>query len=74
MWRTSRGVDDWTEMTWDDIKDLADQKHLEDDVRSATTPPVPTLTLDAKTAAASFTHMKTYLRTRRRRPVFHLTT
>ena len=26
MWRTSRGVDDWTETTWDDISDLADQK------------------------------------------------
>jgi hypothetical protein len=24
MWRTSRGVDDWTETTWDDISDLAD--------------------------------------------------
>ena len=67
MWRTSREVEDWTETTWNDIKDLADQKQLEDDVRSATTPPVPTLTLDAKTAAASFTHMKTYLRTRRSR-------
>ena len=25
MWRTSRGVDDWTETAWDDISDLADQ-------------------------------------------------
>ena len=40
MWHTSRGVDDWTEMTWDDISDLADQKALEDDVRD-TAPPNP---------------------------------
>jgi hypothetical protein len=41
MWRTSCGVDDWTETTWDDISDLADQKSLEDDVRGTTVPPPP---------------------------------
>jgi hypothetical protein len=30
MWRTSRGVDDWTETTWDDIKTLTNQKTLKD--------------------------------------------
>jgi hypothetical protein len=67
MWRTSRGVDDWTETTWDDISDLADQKSLEDDVKGSTIPSPPELALDTKTAAASFTHLKTYLRTRRSR-------
>jgi hypothetical protein len=67
MWRTSRGIDEWTERTWDYIKDLADQKALEDDVKGSTTPPTPELTLDMKNAAASFTHMKTYLRTCRSR-------
>jgi hypothetical protein len=41
MWRTSRGVDDWTKTTWDDMSDLADQKSLEDDVRGTTVPPPP---------------------------------
>ena len=36
MWRTSRGVDDWTETTWGDISDLADQKSVEDDVKGST--------------------------------------
>jgi hypothetical protein len=67
MWRTSRGVDDWTETTWDDISDLADQKSLKDDVRGTTAPSPSKLTLDTKTAAASFTHLKSYLRTRRSR-------
>jgi hypothetical protein len=67
MWRTSRGVDDWTKTTWDDISDLTDQKSLEDDVKGSTTPSPPELTLDTKTAAASFTHLRTYLRTRRSR-------
>jgi hypothetical protein len=30
MWQTSGGVDDWTNMTWDDIKTLTNQKTLED--------------------------------------------
>jgi hypothetical protein len=29
MWRTSTGVDDWTNTTWDDIKTLTNQKTLE---------------------------------------------
>jgi hypothetical protein len=28
MWRTLRGVDDWTNTTWDDIKTLTNQKTL----------------------------------------------
>jgi hypothetical protein len=58
-------VDDWTETTWDDISDLADQKALEDDVRDTAPPNPPELTLDTKSAAASFTHLKAYLRSRR---------
>jgi hypothetical protein len=30
MWRTSRGVDDWTDTTNDEIKTLTNQKTLED--------------------------------------------
>jgi hypothetical protein len=30
MWRTLRGINDWTNMTWDDIKTLTNQKTLED--------------------------------------------
>jgi hypothetical protein len=30
MWQTSRVVDDWTDMTWDDIKTQTNQKTLED--------------------------------------------
>jgi hypothetical protein len=45
MWRTSRGVNDWTETTWDDISDLADEKSLEDDMKGSTTPSPPELTL-----------------------------
>ena len=41
IWRTSRGVDDWTEMTWDDISDLPDQKSLKDDVKGSTIPLPP---------------------------------
>jgi hypothetical protein len=26
MWRTSRGVDDWTDMTYDEVKTLTNQK------------------------------------------------
>jgi hypothetical protein len=67
MWHTTRGVDDWTKTTWDDISDLADQKSLEDDVKGSTTPSPPELTHDLKYAAASFTHLKTYLCTCRSR-------
>ncbi len=30
MWRTSRGVDDWTDLTYDEIKTLTNQKTLKD--------------------------------------------
>ncbi len=32
MWRTSRGVDNWTNMTWNDIKTLTNQKTLKDNL------------------------------------------
>ncbi len=40
MWRTSRGVDDWTDMTWNDIKTLTNQKTIEDSLLD-TKPPRP---------------------------------
>ncbi len=32
MWRTSRGVDDWTDTTYDKIETLTNQKTLKDDL------------------------------------------
>ncbi len=46
MWRTSRGVDDWTNKTWDDIKTLTNQKTLEDNLLDTKQPETPSITLD----------------------------
>ena len=61
-WRTCRGVDDLTEVDYDqDLQPLADQKKLEQDLDVSNEPEPPKMTLTATTAAASFTHMKSYL-------------
>jgi hypothetical protein len=57
MWRTSRGVDDWTNMTWDDIKTLTNQKTLEDNLLDTKQPKTPAMTLDLQLAAKAFTNM-----------------
>jgi hypothetical protein len=57
MRRTSRGVDDWTDMTYDDIKTLTDQKTLKDNLLDTKQPETPTMTLDPQLAAKAFTDM-----------------
>ncbi len=57
MWRTSRGVDDWTNTTWDDIKTLANQKTLKDNLLDTKQPETPAMTLDPQSAAKAFTDM-----------------
>ena len=32
MWRTSKGVDDWTNMAYDEVKTMTNQKTLEDNL------------------------------------------
>jgi hypothetical protein len=41
MWRTSRGGNDWTDTTWDDIKTLTNQKTLEDSLLDTKQPETP---------------------------------
>jgi hypothetical protein len=57
MWRTSRGVDNWTNMTYDDIKTLTNQKTLEDNLLDTKQPETPAMTLDPQLAAKAFTNM-----------------
>jgi hypothetical protein len=57
MWRTSRGVDNWTDTTWDDIKTLTNQKTLEDKLLDTKQPETPAMTLDPQLAAKAFTNM-----------------
>ncbi len=57
MWRTSRGVDNWTDMTWDDIKTLTNQKTLEDNLLDTKQPETLAMTLDPQSAAKAFTNM-----------------
>ncbi len=51
MWRTSRGVDDWTDTTYDEIKTLTNQKTLEDSLLNTKLPETPTVTLELHLAA-----------------------
>jgi hypothetical protein len=57
MWRTSRGVDNWTNRTYDDIKTLTNQKTLEDSLLDTKLPETPAMTLDLQLAAKAFTDM-----------------
>ncbi len=57
MWRTSRGVDNWTDTTWDDIKTLTNQKTLEDNLLDTKQPETLAMTLDPQSAAKAFTNM-----------------
>jgi hypothetical protein len=57
MWWTLRGVDDWTNTTWDDIKTLTNQKTLEDNLLDTKQPKTPAMTLDLQSAAKVFTNM-----------------
>jgi hypothetical protein len=57
MWQTSRGVDDWTDTTWDDIKTLTNQKTLQVEFLDTKQPKTPAMTLDPQLAAKAFTNM-----------------
>ena len=57
MWRTSRGADNWTNTTWDDIKTLTNQNTLEDNLLATKQPKTPAMTLDPQSAAKAFTNM-----------------
>ena len=57
MWRTSRGVDDWTDMTYEEIKTLTNQKTLEDNLLDSKPPETPAMTLDPHSAAKAFSDM-----------------
>jgi hypothetical protein len=57
MWRTSRGVNNWTDTTWDDIKTMTNQKTLEDSLLDTKQPDTPTMSLDPQLAAKAFTNM-----------------
>jgi hypothetical protein len=52
-----RGVDDWTIMTWDDIKTLTKQKTLQDSLLDTKQPKTPAMTLDPQSAAKAFANM-----------------
>jgi hypothetical protein len=49
MWWTSRGVEDRTDTTWDDIKTLTNQKTLKDSLLDTKQPKTPAMTLDPPT-------------------------
>jgi hypothetical protein len=57
MWRTSRGVDDWTDATYDKIKTLTNQKTLEDNLLDSKLPETPATTLKPHLAAKAFSDM-----------------
>ncbi len=57
MWRTSRGVNDWTDMTYDEVKTLTNQKTLKDNLLDSKPPETPAMTLDPHSAAKAFTNM-----------------
>jgi hypothetical protein len=55
--RTSRGVNDWTDTTYDKIKILTNQKTLKDNILDSMPPETPSMTLDLHSAAKAFTNM-----------------
>jgi hypothetical protein len=57
MWRTSRGVDDWTDTTYDEVKTLTNQKTLKDNLLESKLPETPTMTLNPHLAAKAFSDM-----------------
>ncbi len=55
MWRTCRGVDELTDVDYDeDIKPLQDQKGLEDSLDESKEPEPPTMTLTPTSVASCF--------------------
>ena len=61
MWRTCRLIDDWTDVTWDQVSFLKNQKTLEDSYKDQKLPETPTMTLDVQSAAKAFLDMTVLL-------------
>jgi hypothetical protein len=57
MWQTSRGVDDCSNTTYDEVKTLTNQKTLEDNLLDSKPPETPAMTLDPHSAAKAFYNM-----------------
>ncbi len=57
MWLTTRGVDDWTDTTYDEVKTLTNQKTLEDNLLDTKLPETSAMTLNPHLAAKAFTDM-----------------
>jgi hypothetical protein len=57
MWRTSGGVDDWTDTIYDKMKTLTNQKTLEDNLLDSKLPDTPAMTLEPHLAAKAFSNM-----------------
>ncbi len=57
MWWTSRGVDDWTDTTYEKIKTLTNQKTLEDNLLDSKPSETPAMTLNPHSAAKAFSDM-----------------
>jgi hypothetical protein len=52
-----RGVNNWTNTTWDDIKTLTNPTTLEESLLDTKQPKTPTMTLDPQLAAKAFINM-----------------
>ncbi len=61
MWQTSRGVDDWTDTTNDEVETLTNQKTLEGNLLDSKPPETPAMILDPHSAAKAFADMLTIL-------------
>jgi hypothetical protein len=61
MWRTCRPVFDWTDVTWDEVSILKNQKILEDSLQDQKVPETPAMTLDMQSAAKAFLDMTVFL-------------
>ncbi len=61
MWRTCRSIDDWTDITWDEVSILKNQKTLEDNLQDQKSPETPVMTLDPQMATKVFLEMTVLL-------------
>jgi hypothetical protein len=57
MWRISRGVDDWTDTTYDEVKTLTNQKTLEDNLLDSKPSETPAMILNLHLTAKAFSNM-----------------
>jgi hypothetical protein len=57
MWRTCRSINDWTDITWDEVSILKNQKTLEDNPQDQKSPETPVMTPDPQTATKAFLEM-----------------